>query len=197
MSNIVKGLTPVKKADFTIHYQNNLTINDLGKGIYVYAPSRGGSDGITSLYKTSPTAPYQITICMERIIFSKMYTHCAVGWRNSSSAKIQEVGYYNWSVAEIQLRYGYIRGNNYNSYTSWNSEILSGSMIGLFEWWRVKDDNTNRYWYVSLDGQNWTLVLTIARTNFIGTPDQVGIFINPSDGIISTIIKSWKVDYSS
>ena len=41
------------------------------------------------------------------------------------------------------------------------------------QWFRIRDDNTNRYYETSLNGLDWATLSSEARTTFL-TADQIG-----------------------
>ena len=70
------------------------------------------------------------------------------------------------------------------SVTSWNGPTGSSSSIYTDEepvayfpnWWRIRDDGTNRYFEYSLNRLEWITALSHGRTTFI-TPDQIGFAV--------------------
>lgn len=58
-------------------------------------------------------------------------------------------------------------------------------------WWRIEDDGSNRKCSFSTDGQNWSLVHSVGRTDFL-TADEVGFFINPRNTSLAMNLVHWK-----
>lgn len=73
--------------------------------------------------------------------------------------------------------------SHFNSDTSWNS-TFAAFKFGMScpnDWWmKLTDDNTNRTWYHSYDGNTWAQIYTEAKSVWASSADQVGVHINPN-----------------
>ena len=61
-------------------------------------------------------------------------------------------------------------------------------------WFRVKNDNTNLYWYFSTDGINWSEFSNQAKTDFLANPNQIGFFSLPLYRAATLSINSFKIE---
>jgi hypothetical protein len=110
-------------------------------------------------------------------------------------------GLYNWVMAGMILRDSSsgnsltmgmgsdsVQGFNINHFsndTTWAS-VAGAYALGydtLNDFWlKLTDDNTNRTWYLSLNGSDWVQIYTEAKSSYASSANQVGVFINPNCG---------------
>lgn len=124
----------------------------------------------------SPTSNYTATWYFDLPILPHRITRYGAVLRESSSGKFIVWGNMN-----------YYDGSSY----AWNNSVLikytntttisSESVLGyppldgggMPQWFRIRDDNTNRYYETSLNGLDWATLSSEARTTFL-TADQIG-----------------------
>jgi hypothetical protein len=156
--------------DFTWVNQGTATTNTTGGGIAMITPS--GSENNRLLVKSAPTAPYTVTIAMTVWTNDGNYEGGGMLVRNNTSGKfiVWKVG---WSDGLKVLVDQWNSPTSYSFGVSGNHYYSRGPMI----WLRITDNATNRIYYLSYDGINFTQFLSESRTTFI-TPDQIGIFVH-------------------
>jgi hypothetical protein len=181
--------------------QGTATATQETYGITLFTPAAVAADVNRGLMIAVPAAPYVITARMRYTLpaNTNKYSNTGFAWYDSVSGKLHTVGpSYNYNTNPYSLH----RFIQWNSVTSFNADSAAGSnagILGTFEWFRVGDNGTNRYYQVSPDGKTWTTVFTLSRSNWI-TPTHVGIFADPYnnnlapyiDGIVTLF--SWKVE---
>ena len=157
-------------------------------GVALTMPT-GSTDNLRGLVTAIPTAPYTVIAALLPLRTGQAGNRLGLWLRESSSGKLVIV---NWSVA------GALNVEAFNSVTSFNSSYssaaLAGANVPALLWIRIVDDNTNRKFSMSLDGQTWVQTLAQARTTFC-TPDQIGFFANNNDGTYGAALTlvSWAV----
>ena len=190
MSEIVKGYTALKQADFTILYQGTTIITDTVNSVYMY---QTGTGGITALSKPVPTAPYSFTAHINRLTGLGTEYSYGLCLRDSTSDK--------WSTFLVDT----VAGGSATYVTTWsshttflaNQKALANGVYPVPKWLRIVDDGVNRLTYLSSDGTYWTSVYSEGRTTYL-TPNQIGVcIVNWQAGSICCIIADhFKVDYS-
>jgi len=168
-------LTPPDLTNFSWVNQGDASAVQSANTIHFDAPQNSG-DNLRLLVMSAPSTPYTITMHFSSLMWHAANNSMGMVWRNSSSGKLVTLS----CLTTSSIKSYKLEVLRYNSPTSWNSNITSMEMPGLFPWLRIQDDGTNRKSFISVNGQNWVEVHAISRTDFI-TPDQVGIFINPQD----------------
>lgn len=153
---------------YTQSMQGSATAAQQAWGIQLNSPSNA-SDLASTLLKAVPAAPYAIVARMRAVPLTTT-AGAVMGLAWSDGTKVQ--------VAGMSTSGNFIIGN-YNSSTSW-SGYQSNSIAFRVppEWWRIRDDGTNRYLDISPDGSTWVNLYSISRTAFL-TPTQVGFAIDP------------------
>jgi hypothetical protein len=131
--------------------------------------------------KSIPSAPYTATFGLS-ILVGGNDSFLGVSLRESGTGKLVSAGLLNSNGFLIAT---------YNSVTSFAGTYIASGGGGASQaalklpivWFRWQDNNSNRLFFYSIDGQNWTQVFSVSRTDFI-TPDQIGFFCwNISDTI--------------
>jgi hypothetical protein len=178
--------------------QGTATINTTKGGIYFDTGTPASGDNWHIRTKAAPATPYVITVGILFNVMSLPFVFTGVGWRDSAGGKL--------TVLSLTLHTGNDPGFTYliykwNSPTSFNSSysVLGSSLLKAYGagqsivWMRITDNGTNRTAAVSNDGQNFTTIFTIGRTDF-HTPDQVffGANSNNANYSIGMNILSWK-----
>lgn len=167
--------------------QGTATVATTAGGIYLESPA----NGVNSLQirkKSAPSTPYTITAYIAPAVTcaSASFGLC---FRESSSGKMVTL----WLGARGDAG-GQILIYKMDSATGFNAAYLTS--IGPSPqpvWMRISDDGTNRKCWISPDGQNWNLLHSVGRTDFI-TANEVGFWINDADGAVmfGITLQSWK-----
>jgi hypothetical protein len=160
---------------------------------FSFTQPQTGSSGFSMLTQAAPATPYEIIARMRFAGLASVQGYRGLVWRNSSGGQIEVFGFYNSGNGNLGLYH-----QNWNSPTSYNSDRLAnGSIHVAHEWFRLKDDGTNRSIAISADGDTWiNLITPWSRTNFM-TPNEVGFQIwNVNGGAmpIALTALSWEIN---
>src|SRR5262245_3319622 len=157
----------------------------------IHGPGTGSAaTNMIARVKTAPTPPYTITAYLRGTSISKSFLSCGLLWRSSSGGQIHYVRLVGQTGTSVQLF-----GDKFTSAVAYGSGYFS-YWCGDLNWFRLKDDGTNRITQISADGQDWVTVHSVARTDFL-TPDQVGFAIDTMNNAtpnldMSVTVFSWK-----
>lgn len=193
MSNIIPAYTPLKQADFTIINQDNRVIVDSANGINITGASKSSNHSVCSLVKTAPATPYSLTVHLTNYgAVNAAHQQYGICWRESSSEKL--VGLVMQTNSSLSVSYCVV--GKWNNSTSFNTEYYFTTNIDWnIQWFRLADNGTNRIFYISRDGINWTQFFSVGRTDFM-TANQIGIMVNPFAVAVATSFDSFKIDYT-
>jgi hypothetical protein len=147
----------------------SITLSDSNAGPVLHAPGNSGTAVYRMALISAPATPYTITAGFLAQGPINANLRWGLIWRNSSSTKIISFGHTcNGGPLELNV-------SQFNSSTSFSSNPLTVNWATFAPvlWLRIKDDGSNRTYYTSADGVNWTQQFTDTHTNFF-TPDQVG-----------------------
>lgn len=178
-------MTPPVLGNFTWVNQGEATAAVTNGGIYLYTPKSGTN--VRVLKKAAPARPYTITACYLSHIMASNYLACGLVFRQSSDGKLITFGNLHNNVF-------YLASVKWNSPTSWSADVFKlGALTGYLMFIRIADDDTNRICSWSADGQNWIVLHTVGRTDFM-TADEVGFFVHGENGTYPAALTllSWK-----
>lgn len=159
-------------------------------------PSPGGAGEDIHLRTISEIAtPYAVDAAFIPQIDAANNTSCGILFRESSTNKIIFIRIlFDDTVTKSDT---VISIDKFNSPTSFNSNYITISanvLRGPVIWLRMKNDGTDLYWYLSVDGITFNLIFSSSKTNFFTTgPNQVGFAVNSnttSGAAIMTLL-SW------
>lgn len=178
------SLVPPVDGDFAWVNQGGASVSADKNGIFLVSTASGGNN-VRVRAKTAPSAPYTTTILCLPSQLGGTSEATGVGWRESGSGKMSlsflqggNIGVWNWTDA-----------NTHSGSTPVN--IARGLMGQPYIWWRLRDDNTTRYVDASNDGQNWHLLYSVARTDFL-TPDQLVFYTVAFSYPTGQLVLSWR-----
>jgi hypothetical protein len=175
--------------------QGSATITAAKGLVHLACPSNSSNNSVRARVKSTPSVPYTATF-----LFSAMYDmtdsagsgigEAGLCWRESGAGTLvtYTIQWYN-STGNCK-----IQGSKWNSATSQNSQYINAQWnVGSFSmlWVQLIDDNTNRVFKTSVDGQNWMTVHSVTRTDFL-TADQIGICLNPYSCETAMTVFSYK-----
>lgn len=157
-------------ASFSWVNQGSATANNTAGPLFFSSPAESG-DNIKLLVTNTPTAPYTAIMGFRPTNPGVNYTTVGMALRESSSGKLVT---FNFSYGN-----GFsISSSKWNSVSSWSGAYFDMPIhTGGYIWYKIYDNNTARYYYYSIDGQNFLQLYSVSRTDFI-TPDQIGFFVN-------------------
>jgi hypothetical protein len=201
MSRIIPGYTPLAVTDFSWVNQDTATAATYCNAVVMTATAKSAADSWEMLVKTAPTIPYSFTVHMSDLTNTIIVTgtkifHSGIVIRESSSGKLKCFGIYGdgqkTGTSQAVAIY------DFSSPTAWAATILetAGQNLNFNNvWFRVINNNTNRLYFISRDGINFTQVYSEEKTAYM-TENQIGISVNPSYTDMVTIFDSFKVDYT-
>lgn len=171
------GFTQPSNTGFSWVNQGTASIATSGSGLYLTAPAQT-SNNMRVRVMTAPTAPYTATAYLVPAMLAKAAIAVGLCLRNSTSGKFVRFYFYN-NTNQVDKS---------DSPTVFNStyQALNIDASAKFNWMRIKDDNTNRIFYLSVDGNNWIQIYSVGRTDFI-TPDQIGYFVDANNSTTPNI----------
>lgn len=121
--------------------------------------------------KTAPATPYTITSAILPGLWANAGFRTGLCFRDSGSGKFVSFEFSMFGTKNIEV-------NQFNSATSYSATPFTGlpwAANNAVLWVRIKDDGTNRKYYVSGNGETWMELYSETRTTFI-TADQVGFW---------------------
>lgn len=155
--------------------QGTSTFAATRNGFLMTIPASAGSS--IRAYTKSKSAPYTITMGFIPMLLAAASTTSYGGraglcWSNGTAFVSFTIENGNSLGGPVLVVNAWTNSTTFNaSYVSYN--FLH---IGPIIWLRIADDNTNRICSLSVDGQNWRVIHTVARTNFL-TPTTAGLFL--------------------
>jgi hypothetical protein len=168
----INKFTSTKIADWTAENHAGATsfVNS-GTGVFLSEVSAGG--GVKqwrSAWKTQPTKPYTIVAHLSLFnVWKNDEVMAGIGFRKSSDGKMVFIGNFINTGNSMFMGVYYYSSNTVFDHS--NGDY--GSPFGLYSWFRIRDDNTNRYFEVSSNGRDWFLLFSEGNTAY-ATFDQVG-----------------------
>lgn len=127
-------------------------------------------------------APFTLTAYMICNILTRTssggFNGFGLAFRESSTGRLSLFGTFADASGNMVLR-----AAKYTTSTSFSADYNppNNPRTGeVFRWYRIADDGINRISSVSVDGQNWQVIHTITRLDFLTTNggDQQGLFIS-------------------
>lgn len=182
---------PPAVASWTWVNQGSATAVDSNAGTFLQC-DLVNSDNWRMLVKTSNSTPWTITAAFIANLCGNKDSRISLIARDSVGGKFVVWGInYDSFNNEFKLAI-----SQYNSATSGNANIFFQRLFIAFPvlWVRVTDDGTNRTYYISVDGVNWTSVYSEGRTTFV-TTNQYGWGMNPGGSAgfpVAATLLSWK-----
>lgn len=127
----------------------------------------------------SPSSNYIATFYIEPLMQSADVAYVGLALRNSSSGA--------FIAFECGINTGYLAGSSVIRVSKWNNVTTVNSVYvgrglsayavgGLPCWFRIRDDGSNRYFEMSVNGVDWMTFYSGGRTDFI-TPNQIGLSV--------------------
>jgi len=163
---------PPLVSNLTWNNQGNTTADNTG-GVLWLQLSENSAGNIRSLLKSSATPPYKFTI-KHRVLFPPANNmHGGLIIRDGSSGKCNILAKYHDTASGWQINL-----YQFSSNTAFNATLSSQGVGGIndYQWLRVRNDNTNRNYEYSADGQHWLTIYSEAKTTFF-TENQYGVYL--------------------
>lgn len=174
--------------------QGSATVTEAKGVIHLACAANSSTNSLKARVRTAPTAPYTITALYAGIFDMSDNSgggigECGVCFRQTGTSEVVTYGCL-W-LNNNTSKFG---GTKWDSSTAVNSTYINtqypGSTFAWF-WVQIIDDNTNRVFKMSPDGQHWITIHSVTRTDHL-TADQVGIYVNPYSCETAMSLISWK-----
>lgn len=125
-------------------------------------------------YHTAPATPWTATWYLEGFAFNKGNSF-GVLFRESSTGKIHV---FDWLAVNASV--SQLRSTKYTNSTTFSADYQALNCNERPKFFQISDDGANRICCVSADGQNWIVVHTITRLDFltVNGGDQYGFHVN-------------------
>lgn len=197
-------LTPTNNLSFSnLNLITNSTTAQVGGSTILYIPAKTG-DNLTAQYVAAPATPYCLianVVCNQgdyntnnntnTIVYGIGFTDLtksvllAMDWNNTTSSRM---AVYNFpTVTSV----GVLAGNN---------SMASGQPTSLVNWFQIRDDGTNIYFYIALDGMEgapptmWVKLYQESRTAHLASPSNIfwGADSNGTGAATFLTLNSWQ-----
>ena len=177
-------LTEPVDGDFAWVNQGDASVDAAHGGIAIVAPTNA-SLNLRLRVKSAPATPYTITALVVPQPFVATDYESGLCFRQSSDGKIHALQLGPSTTGRDAFSIKFTNPTTFSA-TYTNLGVPDGPM-----WLQISDNGTNRICRVSLDGQNFTQLHSIGRTDFL-TADQVGFYCratSPNGGTMRLL--SW------
>jgi len=167
--------------------------------LYVAKHGSANTEGVSGYYRTAPSTPYTI-------IMNLVYNSVDI---NATTGKFATCGPGFTDGTKVIFLNPRVFNSGYSLYVTYfsNSTTLANEDFtdapatatahpwAASQWWMIRDDGTNIYFYISEDaqenGSSWVKVYSQARTTRL-TPSSVGFFFNGrGNADINCTLNSW------
>jgi hypothetical protein len=153
---------------------------------FLNAPSVGATHAELWL-KTLAAGAYTWIVHVESWLLPSTFTACGLALRDSSGGKIIT---FEQNIFGSSLNLAIVQWSDAN--TRFANAFTTANQGGLYTWFKIHDDNTNRTYSVSRDGINWIDLLTEGRTTYLGVaPNQAGVFASANGATVAMGVYSW------
>jgi len=201
---------PPNNSTFTnLNLQTGSSITNVGSGkALFYQPVTG--DNIQGQQFTAPATPYCVIgnlVCNQGDYVSASYTNdrsimFGLGFYDGTKAVW---GGANWNSASDTMGYNIYHWSNLSTVaaTQFGQRFASGQPTGMIQWFQVRDDGTNIYFYIAMDGTSgnppthWVKIYSEARTSYLSAPTYIIWAADDSFATAATpayfTLNSWQV----
>lgn len=166
--------------------QGSASVVTTNGGIFLQGTATAGPS-LRIRKKAAPSTPYTVTIAFLPRFPSTVFSGGGLIWRQSSDGKIISVELDGDSTIAIVAKW--------NSPTSFSAAYTTAGAYryGSCVWLRITDNGTDRISSISMDGQNFVVIQTVGRTDFL-TADEVGFFVKDQSSSYAGALTllSWK-----
>lgn len=195
-------MTKPVDGDFAWINQDSATVTTTKGGIHLARASQGGNDYLHIRKKSAPATPYTITAAFMHcsdlgggtLPAGNKYSQCGLCWRQSSDGKVIIFAVSQASTDTAGGDRLKLALSKYSSATAFSANYGTPRFyipLAPIVFFRLEDDGTNRKIHWSADGQNFSLLHSVGRTDFM-TADEVGFFVGSYDQQSAITLLSWK-----
>lgn len=148
------------------------TTFNFGQGMISFTPTLSATTNLVLLAQPAPLTPWTMTAKIAgHALFTSVVTAFGVFVRDSGGGKVTEIAFGQNTGWKLFV-------NKFNSTTSFSSAPFSGTNstnIVQQMYLRIVDDGTNVAFSYSIDGRNFIVLFSEARTTFLPALNQIGI----------------------
>ena len=175
-------LTPPVVAALTWGNKGNATAV-ANSGGAIWMSGQGSLENIRHLYKAAPARPYSLVVGFILAPGIGAPNRAGLAVRTSTGLNAGHISFLfaDSETAPVSQRLSLGNWNPYTAFSGYSLD-LAYPWIPPIMWMKFNDDGANLNWYISVDGQNWVTFHSVTyAASFTGSPDQVGIAIDPGD----------------
>lgn len=176
--------TPLSASDFTkLDGSIASSLADVAGGIVATKAGKTGGYDNSIYYRTAPTAPYKVSVCLSAYTFNITGGTFHVGFRESASGKLVTFGVRLLNPAVFSTKWSALNTpvGDYIGFDTTHFQFI------MPQWLQLEDDGSHFIFSMSMDGMNWiTLLSKLYSDAFTTAPDQVLWGVNPQNAVAST-----------
>lgn len=156
-------------------------------GIHIHAaPSSNGYDHRIRKKSLAATSNYRVAVRFRTLNTGQQLSVAGMCVRLASSGNLIIWGRLA-SSGEMSLLCNLFTTPSTQSTIYYNQISRTAEHV---EWFAIRDDATNRYYELSINGKDWEVAFSHARTTGI-TPDEVGMFYSAQAGVSGSAGGAW------
>jgi hypothetical protein len=156
-------------SDFTWVNQGSASATQRSYGFAISATGNSSAHNWRILARAAPSTPYAIIARLRRFSFNASWHWHALGFRDSATGRLVSHGVYSAGVTPV------LRREYWTNPTTQTAASADVNWWPILEWMRIRDDGTNIYGDISVNGDDWIQMFSLGRTAHLANPDQVWV----------------------
>lgn len=182
-------MTPPVNGDFAWANQGGASVDTTYGGVYLLSPASAGNN-MRVRQKAVPSLPYTITAAFLADHMTVQFPSAGIGWSDGTKYAVIRT-----TPDTAAVPYLFICSSKWSTTTAFSANYtqVGRHLFGSIVWFRITEDNTNRTTYFSMDGQHWTQIHQVGRTDFL-TATQVLFFVESNNATwpAGMLLLHWK-----
>lgn len=198
------NLFPPAATTFTnLNFISGTAVSSVGSNQVLYIPAATG-DNVVGQYVAAPSTPYCLIanlVANQGDQNNTAYTNVtAYGIGFYDGTKLQGI-FSEWASGTSQ-RLSILSFNSVSSLNSatWGNKSQGGQPTGMMNWFQIRDDGTNIYYYVAMDGTNgsipthWVKLYQASRLTFLANVNNICYWCDSNSNSTPTYLtlQSWQ-----
>lgn len=171
-NNLYGTINTIVPADFTAVNADVLDVVTQVENVYSVQPASGG---LRLFEKNIIPAPYSIRTGFAQVVDLRNFAGGGIYLRDSATGKMVTL---RTAIFSFEQNINVTYWTDFNTFDSDAKQIRFQYPFFLM-FFRIRDDNTNLYYDVSVDGRTYFTIYQTVR-NFYCTPDKMGFYCNRS-----------------
>jgi len=179
-------IVPSVNTSFTnLNFITNAVTGTVGESKYLYVPG-AANHNVVGQYVGAPATPYCIIANLannqgdyvsssyvdEKIMFG-------IGFYDGTKLVVMTANYS--STVTMSLAVGEYATVSSTPTSVFGQSFATGHPSGMLQWFQIRDDGTNIYFYIAFDGGesqplHWVKLYSQARTSYLANVNNVGWF---------------------